>query len=70
MPRDRRWSQPDEDKFGQAVAEVLIPWIDAHYRTIPDRAFRAIGGRIPGGAGWAVHLALSRWELFGGVGGS
>jgi enterochelin esterase-like enzyme len=67
MPRDRRWSQPDEDRFGQAVVEALIPWIDAHYHTLPEREFRAIGG-LSRGAGWAVHLALSRWQLFSALG--
>jgi enterochelin esterase-like enzyme len=67
MPRDRRWDQPDEDHFGQAVAELLVPWIDAHYRTLANRPYRAVGG-LSRGAGWAVHLALSRWELFGALG--
>jgi enterochelin esterase-like enzyme len=67
MPRDRVWSQPTEDPFGQAVAEVLLPWIDENYRTRPERASRAVGG-LSRGAGWAVHLGLSRWELFGAIG--
>lgn len=67
MPRDRRWDQPTEDMFGQAVVEAMIPWIDENYRTRPDRRYRAVGG-LSRGAGWAVHLALSRWELFGAVG--
>ncbi len=67
MPRDRRWSQPNEDHFGQAVVEVLIPWIDRHYRTQPEREYRAVGG-LSRGAGWAVNLALSHWELFGSLG--
>jgi enterochelin esterase-like enzyme len=68
MPRDRRWDQPDQDHFGQSVADSLVPWIDAHYRTRPEREYRAVGG-LSRGAGWAVHLALSRWELFGALGG-
>ncbi len=68
MPRDRRWDQPDQDRFGQAVVEVLVPWIDEHYRTRPAREYRAVGG-LSRGAGWAVHLALSRWDLFGALGG-
>lgn len=67
MPRDRVWLEPTEDKFGLAVEQSLIPWVDEHYRTIPDRAHRAIGGLSRGGA-WAIHLGLSHWELFSAIG--
>lgn len=67
MPRDRLWKEPAEDNFGQALVEVLIPWVDASYRTIPERGYRAVGGLSRGGA-WALHLGLSRWELFGAIG--
>ncbi len=67
MPRDRVWLEPTEDKFGLAVEQVLIPWIDEHYRTVPTRQGRAIGGLSRGGA-WAVNIGLSHPELFGAVG--
>jgi enterochelin esterase-like enzyme len=67
MPRDRSWAQPTEDRFGQVLADSLVPAIDESYRTLPDRAYRAVGG-LSRGAGWAVHLALSRWELFSALG--
>jgi enterochelin esterase-like enzyme len=67
LPRDRSWSQPTEDMFGTVLADKLVPWIDDHYRTLPDRQYRAVGG-LSRGAGWAVHLGLSRWELFGRLG--
>ncbi|HJW90842.1 MAG TPA: alpha/beta hydrolase-fold protein, partial [Anaerolineales bacterium] len=67
MPRDRVWSQPTEDAFGQAVIEELLPWIDAHYRTMPAREYRAVGG-LSRGASWAIHLGLSAWESFGAIG--
>ena len=67
MPRDRSWSQPTEDKFGQVVAEQLLPHIDQNYRTKPQSAYRAIGG-LSRGAGWALHLGFSRWEEFGAIG--
>lgn len=67
MPRDRLWREPTEDNFGLAVEQSLIPWIDEHYRTIPDRAHRAIGGLSRGGA-WAIHLGLSHPELFNALG--
>lgn len=68
LPRDRSWAQPTEDPFGSVLADELIPYIDSHYRTLDERAARAIGG-LSRGAGWAVHLGLSRWELFGAIGG-
>ena len=67
MPRDRLWSEPTEDKFGQAVAELLLPWIDARYRTLPERQYRAVGGLSRGGA-WALHLGITYPELFSAVG--
>ena len=67
MPRDRVWSQPTEDAFGQAVIEELLPWIDAHYRTMPAREYRAVGG-LSRGASWAIHLGLSAWGSFGAIG--
>lgn len=67
MPRDRVWLEPTEDNFGLAVEQSLIPWVDEHYRTIPDRAHRAIGG-LSRGAAWAVDIGLSHWEMFSAVG--
>jgi enterochelin esterase-like enzyme len=67
MPRDRVWLEPTEDNFGRAVEQSLIPWVDEHYRTIPDREHRAVGGLSRGGA-WAIHLGLSHPELFSAVG--
>jgi enterochelin esterase-like enzyme len=68
MPRDRVWSQPSEDNFGRAVIQDLLPHIDSHYATRPEREYRAVGG-LSRGAGWAVHLGISHWELFGALGG-
>ena len=67
MPRDRVWKEPSEDNFAKAVAQALVPWIDENYRTLPDRAHRAVGGLSRGGA-WAVHLGLAYWKLFGSIG--
>lgn len=67
MPRDRVWSQPEDDPFGEAVIQDLIPYIDSHYRTLADREHRAIGGLSRGG-GWAVHLGLGYSDLFGAIG--
>jgi enterochelin esterase-like enzyme len=67
MPRENNWPQPDETNFGKAVTDALLPWIDSQYRTIPERASRAIGG-VSRGAAWAIHLGLTRWQLFGAIG--
>jgi enterochelin esterase-like enzyme len=67
MPRDRIWLEPTEDNFGLAVEQSLVPWVDEHYRTIPDRTHRAIGG-LSRGAAWAVNIGISHWEMFSAVG--
>jgi enterochelin esterase-like enzyme len=67
MPRDRVWREPTEDYFGQALVDALVPWIDSHYRTLPAREYRAVGGLSRGGA-WALHLGLTHAEMFGSVG--
>jgi len=67
MPRDRVWSSPEVDKFGEAVVHDLIPWMDQAYRTVPERAHRAIGG-LSRGASWAVHLGILNWDTFSAVG--
>jgi enterochelin esterase-like enzyme len=67
MPGERYWQQPDDTHFDEALTGVLIPYVDQSYRTIPDRQHRAIGGLSRGG-GWAIHLGLKRWELFGALG--
>ena len=67
FPDDRYWNLPPGPGFGQRLVEVLIPYIDSTYRTLPDRNHRAIGG-MSRGAGWALRLGLTHSELFGTVG--
>nr|MBI2904173.1 esterase family protein [Chloroflexota bacterium] len=62
MPRDT-----EKDVFGDAVVQELIPYIDSHYRTLPDRSHRALGG-ISRGAGWAVNIGLQHPHLFSALG--
>lgn len=54
----------------QAMEDVLVqdlvPFIDHHYRTLPEAANRAIGGLSMGGYG-AVNIALHHPEVFRGV---
>ena len=67
MPYDRFGNHSSMNKFGQAIVEVLIPWIDKTYRTLPERNYRAVGGLSRGG-GWAFYLGFSHWDLFGAIG--
>jgi enterochelin esterase-like enzyme len=62
MPRDRK-----DIRLDPAFVVDLVPYIDAHYRTRAERAYRAIGG-MSRGAGWAIHLGLRYPEVFGLVG--
>jgi enterochelin esterase-like enzyme len=68
MPRVIDWEEPPEAKFGQAMIEELIPYIDETYRTNKEREARAVGG-LSRGAAWALHLGLGYWEMFGAFGG-
>jgi len=67
FPDDHYWNLPPGPGFGQRLVDVLIPYIDANYRTFPNRNQRAIGG-MSRGAGWALRLGLRRWDLFGTIG--
>lgn len=53
--------------FGSYVAKDLVKRIDSDYRTIPQRASRAIGGMSMGGHG-ALQLALNNPDEFAIVG--
>jgi enterochelin esterase-like enzyme len=67
FPDDRYWNLPPGAGFGQRLVEDIIPYIDSNYRTLPDRNHRAIGG-LSRGAGWALRLGFTRWDLFSVVG--
>ena len=67
MPHDRYGNQVEPGNFGQALLDALIPWIDRHYRTIPERTSRAVGGLSRGG-GWSVDLGIGHWQYFGALG--
>jgi len=67
MPYDKSYKQPTEDHFGEAIMDVVVPYIEATYRTQTDRSGRAIGGLSRGGA-WAIHLGLTQPEMFASIG--
>jgi enterochelin esterase-like enzyme len=55
-------------KFGKDLIEDVIPYIDDSYRTISNRANRAIVGLSMGG-GQALSIGLNNIDLFSHVGG-
>ncbi len=60
-------ANPFEDGFGNAITDSLLPWMEENYPVCKDRSCRAIGG-LSRGAGWAVHIWLSRPQFFGAIG--
>ena len=67
FPDDRYWNVAAGSGFGVRLVNFLIPFVDANYRTLSDAPHRALGGLSRGG-GWAIHMALTRYDLFGIVG--
>ena len=63
---------PDFERAFQAFEDVLIqevvPYVDAHYRTIADRDHRAIAGFSMGGM-QATLFGLKHGDLFSAIGG-
>lgn len=69
MPQDsRHFAPPADNAFDDVFLADLIPWVEANYRVVPGREFRAVGG-LSRGASWAIHLALNHPDLFGALGG-
>ena len=67
LPGEARFQQPYTSPFPDALVQELIPWVDQHYRTRPERSYRAIGG-LSRGAAWAVHTGFVHYEHFSNVG--
>lgn len=67
MPREENWETPPRNRFGEAVVQDLIPWVDENYHTSPEREKRAVGG-VSRGGNWALRLGLLSWDKFGAVG--
>jgi enterochelin esterase-like enzyme len=49
--------------FGEVVIKDLLPALDKHYRTIPDRNHRAIAG-LSMGAAYAMQVGLGNLDTF------
>jgi enterochelin esterase-like enzyme len=53
--------------FDSVIANDLVPFIDAHFRTTPDRDHRALAGLSMGG-GQAVRIGMNHLNLFSYLG--
>lgn len=54
--------------YEKYLIEEVIPFIDAHYRTMPDRRFRGIDGACAGAA-QAIMISARRPDVFAYAGG-
>lgn len=57
---------PATGPYHSYLCEEVVPWVDAHYRTLPDRDHRAIAGKSSGGYG-AMITPMLRPDLFGAL---
>jgi S-formylglutathione hydrolase FrmB len=53
-------------RYHSYLCDEVVPWVDARYRTIPDRDRRAISGKSSGGFG-AMITPMLRPDLFGAL---
>jgi enterochelin esterase family protein len=54
--------------FGRDLIQDVIPFVESHYRTLPNREHRAIAGLSMGGE-QSLNIGLHHLELFSYVGG-
>ncbi|HVO08004.1 MAG TPA: alpha/beta hydrolase-fold protein [Burkholderiaceae bacterium] len=52
--------------FEDFIARDLVAYIDAHYRTLPDRASRGLAGHSMGGYG-ATRIGMKHADVFGSL---
>ena len=63
---DRRFGGGEGASYVDFLVQTLKPWIDAHYRTRPDRVNTGIGGSSLGGI-ISFYAALQYPDVFGRV---
>ena len=63
LPEEARPKPPQVSVFPEILTEELIPWVDTNFATLPEKAFRGIGG-LSRGAAWAVQIGLDHPTLF------
>ena len=57
---------PGTGPYHSYLCDEIVPWVDAHYRTLADRDHRAISGKSSGGFG-AMITPMLRPDLFGAL---
>jgi hypothetical protein len=57
---------PGIGRYHSYLCDEVVPWVDATYRTIPDRESRAVSGKSSGGFG-AMITPMLRPDLFGAL---
>jgi hypothetical protein len=57
---------PGTGRYHSYLCDEVVPWVDARYRTLPDRRSRAITGKSSGGYG-AMITPMLRPDLFGAL---
>lgn len=67
FPDDRFWNLQAGAGFGDRFINHLIPYVDANYRTVATREYRALGGLSRGG-GWVIQLGFANPNLFSSLG--
>lgn len=57
---------PATGRYHTYLCDEIVPWVDAHYRTLAGRDHRGIAGKSSGGYG-AMVTPMLRSDLFGGL---
>jgi hypothetical protein len=57
---------PGTGNYLTYLCDEVVPWVDARYRTMPQRDHRGIAGKSSGGYG-AMVVPMLREDLFGGL---
>jgi hypothetical protein len=57
---------PGTGRYHTYLCDEVVPWVDAHYRTLPEARHRGVQGKSSGGFG-ALITPMLRPDLFGGL---
>lgn len=59
-------NSPAVGRYEDYVVDEVVPFVDTHFRTIPEAEARGVFGKSSGGYG-ALRLGMIRPDVFGGV---